>query len=50
MTIQIMFTKSEQMFEKFVPQNAYSASEYIEMREMLTVAESLGIVRDWAIY
>jgi len=45
-----MFTKANQMFEKFVPQNPYSANEWLEMREMLTEAESLGIVRDWAIY
>ena len=50
MTIQIMFHKSEQMFENFVSVNPFSANEWLEMREMLKEAEALGIVRDWAIY
>lgn len=50
MEIQVMFHKSNQIFQEFSPVNPYSANEYLSMREMLKEAEALGIVRDWAIY
>jgi hypothetical protein len=49
MEIQIL-SKSEALYVPFVPVNNYSPVEYLQMREMLTEAEALGIVRDWAIY
>ncbi len=45
-----MFHKSGQIFQEFAPLNPYSAGEYLAMREMLAEAESLGVIRDWAIY